>query len=73
MANFVQSLGWPLYTGSTIYIYICNELIEETAKHRKLIFGMWESKFLKLTNLVIFRVIWIITVGQRYFEMLSPL
>ena len=26
-----------------IYIYICNELIEETAGHRKLIFGMWES------------------------------
>ena len=26
-----------------IYIYICNELIEETANHRKLIFGMWES------------------------------
>ena len=26
-----------------IYIYICNELIEETARHRKLIFGMWES------------------------------
>ena len=25
-----------------IYIYICNELIEETARHRKLIFGMWE-------------------------------
>ena len=23
-------------------IYICNELIEETAGHRKLIFGMWE-------------------------------
>ena len=23
-----------------IYIYICNELIEETASHRKLIFGM---------------------------------
>ena len=27
----------------TVYIYICNELIEETAKCRKLIFGMWES------------------------------
>ena len=26
-----------------IYIYICNELIEETAGLRKLIFGMWES------------------------------
>ena len=26
-----------------IYIYICNELIEETAGRRKLIFGMWES------------------------------
>ena len=25
------------------YIYICNELIEENASHRKLIFGMWES------------------------------
>ena len=25
-----------------IYIYIYNELIEETARHRKLIFGMWE-------------------------------
>ena len=25
------------------HIYICNELIEETAGHRKLIFGMWES------------------------------
>ena len=24
-------------------LYICNELIEETARHRKLIFGMWES------------------------------
>ena len=24
-----------------IYIYLCNELIEETAGHRKLIFGMW--------------------------------
>ena len=23
-------------------IYICNELIEETARPRKLIFGMWE-------------------------------
>ena len=22
---------------------MCNELIEETARHRKLIFGMWES------------------------------
>ena len=21
---------------------ICNELIEETARHRKLIFGLWE-------------------------------
>ena len=30
---------------SYIYIYICNELILEldTAGHRKLIFGMWES------------------------------
>ena len=26
-----------------IYIYICNELIEETAGRRRLIFGMWES------------------------------
>ena len=26
-----------------IYIYICNELIEETARRRKLIFGLWES------------------------------
>ena len=26
-----------------IYIYICNELIEETAGCRRLIFGMWES------------------------------
>ena len=26
-----------------IYIYICNELIEETARRRKRIFGMWES------------------------------
>ena len=26
-----------------IYIYHCNELIEETAGLRKLIFGMWES------------------------------
>ena len=26
-----------------IYIYLCNELIEKTARHRKLIFGMWES------------------------------
>ena len=26
-----------------ISIYICYELIEETARHRKLIFGMWES------------------------------
>ena len=26
----------------TVYIYICNELVEETAGHRKLIFGMWE-------------------------------
>ena len=26
-----------------IYLYICNELIEETAQRRKLIFGMWES------------------------------
>ena len=25
-----------------ICIYLCNELIEETAGHRKLIFGMWE-------------------------------
>ena len=24
-----------------IYIYICNELIEETASHRKLIFGIF--------------------------------
>ena len=24
-------------------IYICNELIEETAGRRRLIFGMWES------------------------------
>ena len=24
-------------------LYICNELIEETGGHRKLIFGMWES------------------------------
>ena len=24
-----------------IYIYLCNELIEETAGRRKLIFGMW--------------------------------
>ena len=28
-----------------IYIYICNELIEETARGRKLIFGMRESFF----------------------------
>ena len=27
----------------SIYIYICNELIEETAGRRRLIFGMWES------------------------------
>ena len=26
-----------------VYIYICNELIEETAWHSKLIFGMLES------------------------------
>ena len=26
-----------------ISIYFCNELIEETARHRKLIFGLWES------------------------------
>ena len=26
-----------------IYIYLCNELIEETAGRRRLIFGMWES------------------------------
>ena len=26
-----------------IRVYICNELIEETGRHRKLIFGMWES------------------------------
>ena len=26
-----------------IYISLCNELIEETAGLRKLIFGMWES------------------------------
>ena len=26
-----------------VYIYICYELIEETARRRKLIFGMWES------------------------------
>ena len=26
-----------------VYIYICNELIEETARPRKLIFGMWGS------------------------------
>ena len=26
-----------------IYIYICYELIEETARRRKLIFGMWDS------------------------------
>ena len=25
------------------YIYICNELIEETVRPRMLIFGMWES------------------------------
>ena len=25
-----------------VYTYICNELIEETARRRKLIFGMWE-------------------------------
>ena len=28
---------------SQLYIYICNELIEETVERRKLIFGMWES------------------------------
>ena len=32
-----------MYIDLSIYIYICNELIEETARHRKLIFGMWES------------------------------
>ena len=26
-----------------MYIYICNELIEETAGRRMLIFGMWGS------------------------------
>ena len=26
-----------------IYISLCNELIEETAGRRRLIFGMWES------------------------------
>ena len=26
-----------------IYVYLCNELIEETARRRKLIFGMWGS------------------------------
>ena len=26
-----------------VCVYICNELIEETVRHRKLIFGMWES------------------------------
>ena len=26
-----------------VYIYLCNELIEETAGRRRLIFGMWES------------------------------
>ena len=26
-----------------MYIYICNEMIEETGGQRKLIFGMWES------------------------------
>ena len=31
------------------------------------------QKFLKLINLVIFRAISIITVGQMYLEMLSPL
>ena len=25
------------------YLYICNEMIEETAGRRRLIFGMWES------------------------------
>ena len=32
-----------VYIYVRIYIYICNELIEETAGHTKLIFGMWES------------------------------
>ena len=27
----------------TSTVYICNEYIEETARHTKLIFGMWES------------------------------
>ena len=27
----------------SVYIYISNELIEETARRRKLIFGMWEA------------------------------
>ena len=31
------------------------------------------QKFLKLINLVIFRTIAIITVGQTYLEMLFPL
>ena len=31
-----------MYIYLFIYIYICNELIEETARLRKLIFGMWE-------------------------------
>ena len=38
---------YPYYLNSIkclyICIYICNELIEETAGHRTLIFGMWES------------------------------
>ena len=32
-----------MYIYIRIYIYICNELIEETARGRKLILGMWES------------------------------
>ena len=41
----MRELLWEFRKWEDIYIctYIYNELIEETARRRKLIFGIWES------------------------------
>ena len=40
--SLLLKLDYCLFVCVCVYIYICNELIEETAGRRKLIFGMWE-------------------------------
>ena len=41
--SFFNQFVTDIYILTIKTINLCNELIQETATHRKLIFGMWES------------------------------